>query len=162
MQKALPIPLTDSERRAFEGLYFLQPKFGNIPLVMLAEKLQFVDSVLEDIVNHPDKKNSIQVLYRLLQFYSIMVNNRREADVRIKASVKSTRKRLNKETGQLHSIEIMPDLQDSYDSESRVENEDLINSIYQKVAEIEKLTRKCPQPEWDVKIEQGPTVADRP
>jgi hypothetical protein len=155
MQKAMPIPLTDSERRAFEGLYFCQPEFGNIPLVLLAEKLQFVDTVLDDIVNSPGKKAPIQVLYKLLHFYSVMVYKRREADVRIKESRKSTRKWLNKETGQTYNVaDRSGQLQDADDLDSRVEDKDILNTIYKQVAKIKNLNCKCPQPEWDVTPEQ--------
>ena len=153
MQKALPEPLTKTERQAFEGIFFCRPDLGGIPLVMLAGKLQFVHTVLEDIFKNPGEKGPVQTLYRLLQLYAIMVSNRRKANVRIKEVDKRTRKRLKREPGQTLCMDTVPEQPDSSDSQSRVEQADLLRAIYQSVAKSKRVTCKCSQPKWDVKLE---------
>lgn len=150
MLKAMPDALSASERRAFEMLYLAHPKFGGVPLILLAEKLQFVDSVLDDIVNHPGDDRPLQVLYRLLQFYSAMVSNRREADVRIQEALKNEDKRLRKKTGQKHSKDSSnaKELQDKTDEESQHECRDAAEVIYQAVAKAKSITCKCSTPVW--------------
>lgn len=154
MVEAIPEPLTEKERRAFETLYFCRPEFGGIPLILLAEKLQFVDTVLEDIVNNPGKDRPVQVLYQLLQFYAAMVANRREADVRIGEAKTGTEKWLKKESGQKLSADVGPELEDTSTSENRVEDLDHAHAIYRGVAKAKNITCKCPKPDWGVKPEQ--------
>ena len=72
MLKAMPEPLSESERRAFESLYLCRPEFGGIPLILLAEKLQFVDTVLRDIVDHPGEQKPIE---RLVSTAAVVLEN---------------------------------------------------------------------------------------
>lgn len=157
MEKAMPKPLTEGEKRAFEWLYFPQPQFGGIPLIFLAEKLQFIDTVVEDIVNHPGDDRPVQVLYRLLQFYSMMVSSRREADVRIKEAAKATRKRLNKESGQILRGDAVLEAPDSSDAESRLERRSLAAALYNRVAYAKGFTCNCSSPDWKVKTKEEET-----
>jgi hypothetical protein len=148
MENAMPEPLRESERRAFEALYFCRPEFGGIPLVLLAEKLQFVGSVLEDMVNHPSDDRPIQVFYQLLQFYAMMVSDRRKADVRIKEATSGTRIRYSTDAMMLEA--------DSSPTSNHNENRDYVDAIYKRVAKVKNITCKCEQSQWDVKLEEVP------
>ena len=162
MMKAMPDALSDSERHAFEMLYLPRQEFGNIPLILLAEKLQFADPVLEDIINNPEEDQPVQALYRLLQFYSAMVSNRREADIRIKKVAEQSRKRLRKETGQEHSLdsESAPPPAASSDEQDEIEGRDVLQAVYQEVATIKHVTCECVRPKWSVKPEAIEDSAD--
>ena len=150
MAEAMPRPLTRNERTAFALLYSCLPEFGGIPLILLAEKLWFVAPVLEDIVSNPSSNRPIQVLYRLLQFYSIMVSNRRKADVRRHEVAKAASKRLRKETGQKVSAD---EATVSPMHEDRVADRDRRNTYFARLATARKITCKCRQARWDVNVE---------
>jgi hypothetical protein len=153
MQKAMPDPLTADEKRAFELLYFPQPEFGGIPLILLAEKLQFVDTILDEIINHPGDEHPIQVLYQLLQFYAVLISNRREADVRIKDATKATRKWLKKESGQTSGGEAVSEVKDPTDSQDRCVGHEAALALYNRVAKAKEITCECSKPDWDVEPE---------
>ena len=155
MLEAMPEPLTKSELNAFAGLYFCLSEFGGIPLILLAEKLQFVAPVLEDIINNPGKERPVQVFYRLLQFYSTMVSNRRKADVGIKKAAKKARKWLQKEAGQEASIDVVPNKwKPSAKRDDRVDDRDQLEAYYARVAKVKGLTCNCRKPKWDVQLEE--------
>ena len=155
MLEAMPEPLTKSELNAFAGLYFCLSEFGGIPLILLAEKLQFVAPVLEDIINNPGKERPVQVFYRLLQFYSTMVSNRRKADVGIKKAAKKARKWLQKEPGQEASIDVVPNKwKPSAKRDDRVDNRDQLEAYYARVAKVKGITCNCREPKWDVQPEE--------
>ncbi len=144
MLNAMPEPLSECERRAFELLYFCRPEFGGIPLILLAEKLQFVDTVLQDIVDHPGEDWPIQVFHRLLGFYSIMVSDRRKADIQIKKTTKGTRR--------CFSTDGVPEIEDSWASEEieQAVDHDKLNAVIRQLAKI-RTSRATAKPSWESK-----------
>ncbi len=147
--EAIPEPLTRSERSAFALLYFCLPKFGKVPLVLLAEKLHFVSPLLEEIVSQPSSDRPVQVLYRLLQFYTSMVPARRRADVAIKNTVGEIHKWLEKKPGQTRSADTGPELMEKATTDSRLEDCDQVKAIYTRVATAKNITCDCSEPDWD-------------
>jgi hypothetical protein len=77
---ALPEPLTGGERQIFAEMHLRQPHYGSLPLLLLGERIGFVESVVRDICNNPGDRHPVEVLHRLLQFYAVMALERREAD----------------------------------------------------------------------------------
>jgi hypothetical protein len=78
--KALPDPLTSVERKIFAEMHLFQPHYGNLTLILLGERIGFVESVVRDICDNPGDRHPVEVLHRLLQFYAMMATDRREAD----------------------------------------------------------------------------------
>jgi hypothetical protein len=78
--RALPEPLVEEERRAFDAFYARQAYLGGLPLVMLRERFDFLHGALLDLLDDPADPGRIGVLLRLLEYYSTMVARRREAD----------------------------------------------------------------------------------
>ena len=74
---ALPRPLTAEERRVFNHLYLSKACFGNMPLIMLWVRAEFLKQVILDIWQSPRSRATLAVLYRLLEYYSIMAPHRR-------------------------------------------------------------------------------------
>jgi hypothetical protein len=82
---ALPQPLAPAERQIFEQMHLLQPHFGGLSLILLAERLGFCARAIQDVVEHPGDPSRIQVFHRSLSNYAILAWERREADRRVKA-----------------------------------------------------------------------------
>jgi hypothetical protein len=79
------IDLTDDERRLFEHTFLPQPYFGGLPLVLLAERAEFLQEAILHIRDTPDDPANVSVLHRLLHYYAQIAERRREADRRFKA-----------------------------------------------------------------------------
>jgi hypothetical protein len=78
--ESLPEPLNAAERRIFEEMHLPQPHYGNLPLLLLGERLEFVESVVLDLCDNPGDPSAVQTLHRLLQSYAVMADQRRQAD----------------------------------------------------------------------------------
>jgi hypothetical protein len=78
--QALPIPLNDEERAGFEAMYFKQPYFGELPLVMLRERFAFLREGILDVMDDPGGSERVGVLLRLIHYYSDMATRRRDVD----------------------------------------------------------------------------------
>ena len=76
--------LNDEERRLFEQMHERQPYFGNMPAVLLAERLSFLKPAIASIWDEPSDRRHIQVLHRMMHYYAEMVERRRQADRRTK------------------------------------------------------------------------------
>ena len=76
----LPEPLTAAERCCFDQLYSPQPALGNIPLIMLRDKLQFAEGVIWNVLLRPDADSGIGTFIRLLQIYGELLGPRRRID----------------------------------------------------------------------------------
>jgi hypothetical protein len=50
---ALADPLSPEERRIFDQMHLTQPHFGGLPLILLDQRLDFVKSVIWEIVDKP-------------------------------------------------------------------------------------------------------------
>lgn len=126
--EALPEPLTPEERRVFEVMHLRQPHYGNMPLILLGERLGFVESVVREISDRPGNREPVKVLHRLLQFYSVMASDRREAD----------RKRKRPKDLELHGR-----------AESRApRGQDRFSRIAAHILVIKKKSCKCANPVW--------------
>jgi hypothetical protein len=73
-------PLSASESTAFEQMYCGAPYFACLPLILLRDKLQFIEGVLPNLLTRPDDA-SVGNFHELLGFYGQLVRARREADV---------------------------------------------------------------------------------
>jgi hypothetical protein len=82
--RVLPAPLTEAERRCFEGVYFRQPHFGGLPLVLLAERMAWLGPVVWQLWESPSDGEEVRVLHRLLAYYAAMARTRREIDQKLK------------------------------------------------------------------------------
>src|SRR5262249_55085825 len=84
-QNALPQRLSDRERLLFEHMYLRQPYLGNLPLVLLIERFDFLKGLLWELWEDLPDLGLVPVLYRLLDYYATMAARRREADRLIKS-----------------------------------------------------------------------------
>ena len=83
-QKAVTPRLGAIESRIFEGVYLPHKMFGGLPFLMLAERMEFVQGFVWQFVEQAEHRK-VDVLYRLLSFYSAMIDRRRRADKVAKA-----------------------------------------------------------------------------
>ncbi len=77
---ALPRRLTTEERRTFDSLFRRKPCFGNLPLIMLWARSNFLKQPILELWESPRSRTGLGVLYRLLEYYSLMAPARRSAD----------------------------------------------------------------------------------
>lgn len=84
VHNAIDPPLNESEARLFEQFYERQAYLANFPLVLLQDRLRFLQPALFEIWAEPLEENPIRVFHRLLAYYADMVDKRRSADRRIK------------------------------------------------------------------------------
>lgn len=77
---ALPEPLSAEEQACFELLYYPQPYFGGLPLILLGDRLEVVRLIARQLLESPTDLSLIGDLHCLLQFLSAMVSQRRRAD----------------------------------------------------------------------------------
>jgi hypothetical protein len=78
--EALPSPLNDAERARFEAIYFNQPYFGGLPLILLRDRFAFLEEAIIDVFDDPAGSQRVGVLLRLMQYYWEMVTVRRQVD----------------------------------------------------------------------------------
>jgi hypothetical protein len=84
VKSAFPQPLSEPETALFGQLFFQQPHFGGLTLVLLAERVRFLQRALWDVCVELGDASSVAVLHRLLQYYATMADGRRSADLAIK------------------------------------------------------------------------------
>jgi hypothetical protein len=80
---AMQPQLTDAERTLLGRMHLPQPYFGDLPLVLLAERLDLIGPLLWRLWNSPDE-TAVRILHRLLTYYADMASVRRRADRRFK------------------------------------------------------------------------------
>ena len=82
---ALPKPLVGYEKDLFAAMYLKQPRFGNLPLVLLWDRFDFCKLAILAIWLNPDDDAEFKVLYRMLAWFDEMLGKKRDADRRRKA-----------------------------------------------------------------------------
>jgi hypothetical protein len=82
--KALAPPLTPREVQIFGQMHLQQPHFGGLPLILLAERLDFAEVAMRRVIENPSDRRQISVLHRMLENYAVLARERREADTRSK------------------------------------------------------------------------------
>ena len=78
--EALPEPLGPSERALFESIYFNQPHYGGLSLILLHDRFGFLKEAILNMLNEPGIMEPVGVLLRLLSFYEEMTSTRRQID----------------------------------------------------------------------------------
>ena len=79
-EHALEEPLNEQEKKAFDLLYYPQPAFGGLPLVLLGERLDTVRLAALELMEDPENSSIIGQLHSLLRYYAMMISPRRAAD----------------------------------------------------------------------------------
>ncbi len=79
--RALEPRLTVSEQRRFDLLYAKQPAFGQLPLLLIRERIPEIRPAVARLLETGDDA-FIPVLHRLLNYYQFMARERRESDCR--------------------------------------------------------------------------------
>lgn len=64
----------------YEQLYFPQAVFGNLPLVLISDRLTIIKPLLKRLWETPDDPDLIGAFHRVLDYYRQMVESRRAAD----------------------------------------------------------------------------------
>jgi hypothetical protein len=126
-QNALPTPLTDIERVRFEHAFLPQPYLGNLPLVLLAPRVGFVQGLISDIWEQLPDLSLVPVLHRLLDYYATMAVRRREADRTIK------RRRS------------VPFVEAAYVPRQRTQR---LQELAAEVRELDRIDCGCPRRDW--------------
>jgi len=73
-------PMTMEEERLFRAIYFPQPYFGGLPLLLLLERNNLIGPVIQQLWLDPTDTKQIGILHSLLSLYAEMVQHRRRAD----------------------------------------------------------------------------------
>lgn len=85
LQNALPAPLEEEERKIFEMVYLKQDYLGEFPLLLLQERLSFLQLPMLAVLNGQDDFDFVGTIHQLLFYYSSMADSRRDADRRTQA-----------------------------------------------------------------------------
>jgi hypothetical protein len=80
--KALPEPLDEQDQQVFDLTFRRQPVFGDLPLIMIAERFPFIRYAMVQLCREPLSCESIGIIHRMLYYYSWMSDERRPADRR--------------------------------------------------------------------------------
>ncbi len=79
-QNALPSPLNESERKIFEMVYQNQSYLGNLPLLLLNERIPFLKAPMLAWLNGQDDFDFVGTVHQLLYYYYEMADMRRGVD----------------------------------------------------------------------------------
>lgn len=82
--EALSQPLTGYEAELFDLSYLKRPAFGDLPLVMLVDRFEFLSPTILSMWCHPDDENALKVFYRVATWFQEILEKRRDADRRLK------------------------------------------------------------------------------
>lgn len=82
-RNALSEPLSPAENLLFEQT-FLMNRWFFLPLALLHDRLEFLREAILDLWTNPNDRDAVGIVHGLLYAYSSMLENRREADRRIK------------------------------------------------------------------------------
>jgi hypothetical protein len=142
--KSIPEPLTPDEMKIYAEMHLRQPHYGNLPLLLLGERIGFVEGIVLDICEHPGDRRPVEILHRLLQYYATMVGERREAD----------KQRKRKGSPSKPSVECKPD---SYASPSTDQN--LFSKITEHILAKTGQGCDCAEPKWIAELKDiGDTI----
>src|SRR5262245_40777220 len=83
--RLLPVPLNETERRAFGRMHLRQLYFGGLPAVLLAERFPLLSPILTKVYEEPDNTTAVGVMHTLLGFYAQMAETRRRLDRNVHA-----------------------------------------------------------------------------
>jgi hypothetical protein len=77
---SLPEPMSAPERQIHEQMYQPRDYLGNLPLVLLMDRMSLLRPVLSRLWTAPDDRWLIGVLHRMLNYFRHMASVRRQAD----------------------------------------------------------------------------------
>lgn len=84
VERTLEEPLSPLERHRFEAMYMPREYLGGLPLVLLLERSDFIQSVISRMWDEPDERHHVGTLHRLLATYATLAPARRAVDRRFK------------------------------------------------------------------------------
>jgi len=79
-QESMPKPLRGVERARFAWQFRSQEALGNLPLLAIQERVNFIREAIADILDDPCDESRISVLHNMLSYYAEMADKRRAAD----------------------------------------------------------------------------------
>jgi hypothetical protein len=77
---AIPGTLGRAEEEAFRQLYLSHPSLGGLPLLLLQDRLDFLNEALSGMLIRPRDRQAIAMVHTMLYYYSVLAGNRRAAD----------------------------------------------------------------------------------
>lgn len=86
---ALEKPLNPVEFHLFDKMYRPQSYFGDLPLLLLAERCGLISTIIAEIWENSSDPQLVGVMHRLLDIYAQMAPERREVDRLLKAKSKA-------------------------------------------------------------------------
>lgn len=142
VENAMPEPLRGAERELYEHMHLAQPYLGGLPLVLLAERLGFIQEAVWEVWQDLADPGRLPVLYRVLDYYAVMAAKRRDAD----RTLKGGRARDFKET--IHSPE---------------KGLAVFQELAGHLREKHGISCACARPDWGAELEgrAGPAVTIR-
>jgi len=135
------IGVTDEERPLFEHVFLPQPYFGGLPMILLAERADFLKTAIVKVWEDPNDQNPVAILHRLLHYYGEIAERRREADRLAKA-------RINR-LSDVRSDVPLSHRADAVPRQVRPEYSDVIDHL----RELRGITCECDWQEYEVYLE---------
>ena len=77
---ALSEPLTEREDIYFSQLFFANPAFGGLPLLLLSDRYDELSAAIVNVWNSPGSRDAVAVLHRTMVYFAEFMGQRREAD----------------------------------------------------------------------------------
>jgi hypothetical protein len=132
--QCLPEPLNASEHAVFDPLYLRQSILGNLPLILLHERLGFLSEIVLDIFEKPQDKAPWGVVLRMLQYYGEMVSKKRAGDRRYKQQ--TPHRNIDNRSGAVFSL-------DEAQDQAAKSDRDLFQNIAAELRELRQAKCRC-------------------
>jgi hypothetical protein len=83
-REAFPGTFSKVENVFFEHIYLANPAFGDIPLLLLYDRFDFLREALLAVWDHPGDKRAMAIVHSMMDYYSTLISKRREGYRRYK------------------------------------------------------------------------------
>ena len=101
---AFPEPLSGADNALFEQIYLSHPAFGNLPLLLLHSRFDFLREAILRTWDLRQDRRAVAIVHSMMYYYSVIVGNRRASDRRYKRRAKRKTR-----TGRVSRDEVLSD-----------------------------------------------------
>jgi hypothetical protein len=147
-EKGLDGTLSQGERAAFHALYYPQDAAGGLPLILLRDKLEFAEGILQLLLSDPGSEKAIGAFQYLLMMYGQLARWRRQVD--------RTRKQPIGRAAAPRQIDEQPEPEIRGSREEERASDHRIIKLIDLLERSGKLRCECADSEWKV-IDWKPT-----
>ena len=88
-REALPEPLSPTEDVLFSQVFLAHRAFGNLPMILLQDRFKFLQEAFLQTWQRPDNRSDIAVVHKMMDYYSVLVGNRRSGYREYKSHTKA-------------------------------------------------------------------------